>query len=60
MTVRIDCGTDDPFHDADAEFAARLDEANRGAFSAGFHDAAYWRSIAPARIATITNALVTD
>ena len=24
MTVRIDCGIDDPFHDADAELAARL------------------------------------
>ncbi|MCU1457901.1 MAG: putative esterase [Actinomycetia bacterium] len=57
MTVRIDCGTDDPFHDADAEFAARLPHANRGRFSSGFHDDAYWRSVAPAQIATIANAL---
>jgi enterochelin esterase-like enzyme len=57
MTVRIDCGTDDPFHDADVEFAARLPHANQGTFSPGFHDAAYWRSIAPAQIATIAQAL---
>ncbi len=60
MTVRIDCGTDDPFHDADAAFAARLAGANQGRFSAGFHDAAYWRSIAPAQVATITKALADD
>jgi enterochelin esterase-like enzyme len=58
MTVRIDCGTDDPFHDADAEFATKLPHANPGTFSSGFHDAAYWRSVAPAQIATITRALV--
>jgi len=57
MTVRIDCGTDDPFHDADVEFAARLPHSNQGTFGSGFHDDAYWRSVAPAQIATIAETL---
>ena len=57
VTVRIDCGTDDPFVDAGKEFAARLPRSNPGRFSSGFHDEAYWRSIAPAQVATITAAV---
>jgi len=57
ITVRIDCGTDDPFVDADKRFAARLARPNPGRFSAGFHDEAYWRSIAPAQVATIAKVI---
>ena len=57
ITVRVDCGTDDPFLDADERFAARLPRPNHGRFSAGFHDEAYWRSIAPAQVATIAEVI---
>jgi len=57
LVVRIDCGTDDPFYDADRQLAARLPRGHPGSFGPGFHDAAYWRSVAPAQIATIASAL---
>jgi len=57
VTVRIDCGTDDPFLEADTTFAARLPRPNPGRFSSGFHDEAYWRSIAPAQVATIARVI---
>jgi hypothetical protein len=57
ITVRIDCGTDDPFVDASKRFATHLPGRNHGRFSAGFHDEAYWRSIAPAQIATIADVV---
>jgi enterochelin esterase-like enzyme len=57
LTVRIDCGTDDPFVDGARRFAAQLPGRNHGHFSSGFHDEAYWRSIAPAQVATIAAAM---
>jgi enterochelin esterase-like enzyme len=56
LTVRIDCGTDDPFYEADRQFADRLPTSHPGSFGPGFHDAAYWRSVAPAQVATINSA----
>jgi hypothetical protein len=38
--------------------ASRLPHQNPGSFGEGFHDAAYWRSVAPAQIATIGKALL--
>jgi S-formylglutathione hydrolase FrmB len=58
LVVRVDCGTDDPFVDAARTFAARLPRPNPGGFTDGFHDAAYWRSVAPAQVATIGRALL--
>jgi len=58
LVVRVDCGIDDPFLDAARAFAARLPHRNPGSFTEGFHDAAYWRSVAPAQVATIGGALV--
>lgn len=58
MTVRVDCGSSDPFIGAARAFAAKLPEPNPGGFTAGFHDAPYWRSVAPAQIATIGSALL--
>lgn len=46
LTVRIDTGTEDPFLAADRAFAALLPSPHMGGFTYGFHDAAYWRSIA--------------
>lgn len=57
LAVRVDCGTDDGFEAAAREFAELLPEPNLGHFSEGFHDAAYWRSIAPAQLTTIAAAL---
>jgi S-formylglutathione hydrolase FrmB len=57
LTVRVDCGTHDPFRNADQDFAARLSTHQPGSFTYGFHDFPYWRSIAPAQIDTIVTAL---
>jgi S-formylglutathione hydrolase FrmB len=54
--VRIDCGTNDPFVPTARSFAARLPAPNPGGFSYGFHDEAYWRSVAPAQVATVAAA----
>jgi S-formylglutathione hydrolase FrmB len=59
MVARVDCGTEDPFYDAAHTFASKLPHPNPGSFGAGFHDAAYWRSVAPAQVATIGTALLT-
>jgi enterochelin esterase-like enzyme len=59
LVTRVDCGTDDSFVDAARAFAAQLPHPNQGSFTDGFHDAAYWRSVAPAQIATIGTALLT-
>ncbi|MEY2469471.1 MAG: hypothetical protein QOF21_2169 [Actinomycetota bacterium] len=57
LVVRVDCGTSDPFVNAARAFASRLPKPNPGGFTNGFHDQAYWRSVAPAQIATIAAAL---
>jgi pimeloyl-ACP methyl ester carboxylesterase len=46
--VRVDCGLGDPFLAADRAFAARSHAV--ATFTDGYHDAAYWRSIAPTQI----------
>ena len=57
MTVRVDCGTSDPFYASVRKFVAELPTKPRGTFGRGFHDAAYWRSIARAQMTTISRAL---
>ena len=57
LVVRIDCGTGDPFYPSVKKFASDLVPAPQGAFGSGFHDDAYWRSVAPAQIQTIKRAL---
>jgi enterochelin esterase-like enzyme len=59
LRARIDCGTDDGFINAARAFANKLPNANPGSFAAGQHDGPYWRSIAPAQIATIASAFQT-
>jgi S-formylglutathione hydrolase FrmB len=58
LVARVDCGTDDPFFGAASAFAARLPHPNPGSFTEGFHDDAYWRSVASAQVATIGDALL--
>jgi hypothetical protein len=56
LVVRVDCGSDDPFYDASKEFVARLPGRSYGTFGQGFHDAAYWRAVAPEQVKTIAGA----
>jgi enterochelin esterase-like enzyme len=58
MIVRIDCGTSDPFYDATRKFVSDLHPAPEGRFGPGFHDDAYWRSVAPAQVQTIKRAIL--
>ena len=46
IPLRIDCGEDDPFLGAVEAFAAAVPDAEV-AIRAGFHDAGYWRKVAP-------------
>jgi enterochelin esterase-like enzyme len=57
LVLRVDCGTGDPFIDGARRFVKDLSNPALGSFSAGFHDASYWRSVAPAEIETIADAL---
>lgn len=56
-TVRVDCGTSDPFYHAARLFVAGLPPGHQGSFGPGSHNATYWRSVAPDQIATIAHAL---
>ncbi len=47
VPVHLDCGTNDPFRDATADFAGRLTGTVESRFPAGGHGAAYWRRAAP-------------
>ena len=57
VQVRIDCGTADPFCAADRAFVAALAKPPAGGFSAGGHNADYWRRVAPDEVDFIGRAL---
>ena len=57
VDVRIDCGTQDWFVDNARSFAAKLPRPNLGRFSRGYHDIAYWRSVAPDQLTTIATSM---
>ncbi|HEX3539402.1 MAG TPA: alpha/beta hydrolase-fold protein [Acidimicrobiales bacterium] len=57
ITMRVDCGTSDPFYHATRRFVAALPGGNQGSFGPGGHDSGYWRGVAPAQMATIAAAL---
>jgi SAM-dependent methyltransferase len=57
LVVRVDCGTGDPFYASVKKFVGDLHPAPQGTFGSGFHDDAYWRSVAPPQIQTIRRAL---
>jgi len=57
LAVRIDCGDGDGFAHAARVLASELPHPNLGGFGLGYHDDSYWRSIAPAQIATVVAAL---
>jgi S-formylglutathione hydrolase FrmB len=56
-TVRVDCGTGDPFYSADRYLASLLPQPHVASFRHGYHNSPYWRSVAPAQIRTIATAL---
>jgi pimeloyl-ACP methyl ester carboxylesterase len=55
--VRIDCGEQDPFLAADEAFAARLGDDVTTNFTRGYHDAAFWRSVAGAQVRFVASKL---
>jgi pimeloyl-ACP methyl ester carboxylesterase len=50
LPVRLDCGRQDPFYEADLAFAEALPEPPAGGFTAGGHNDDYWMRVAPAEI----------
>lgn len=57
LPVRVDCGEQDPFQPAAKAFADGLPGPHEATFGPGFHDAAYWRSVAAAQLAGIAAAI---
>lgn len=57
VKVRIDCGTADPFCAADRAFVAALANPPTGGFSAGGHNADFWRRVAPDQVDFIGRTL---
>jgi enterochelin esterase-like enzyme len=50
LPVRLDCGRQDPFYEADKAFVEALPEAPAGGFSPGGHNDDFWSRVAPAEI----------
>jgi hypothetical protein len=48
--VRLDCGRQDPFYEADKAFVEALRQPPAGGFSPGGHNDAFWSRVAPAEI----------
>lgn len=47
MTIAVACGTADPFYPATRHLVDDMDFPHKTFFGPGFHDVAYWRSVAP-------------
>jgi hypothetical protein len=57
LPVRIDCGRQDPFYEADQAFAKALPQPPAGGFGPGGHNDACWTRVAPAEIDWLGNRL---
>ena len=57
MPVRIDCGRQDPFCEANEAFVDTLPQRPQGGFEPGGHNDAYWRRVAPPEMDFIAAAL---
>jgi hypothetical protein len=57
LPVRVDCGKQDPFFEADKAFADALPDDPQGSFEPGGHNDAYWRRVAPPEMEFIAAAL---
>lgn len=60
LPVRVDCGRQDPFYEADKAFAEALPKGPQGGFEPGGHNDAYWRRVAPPEMDFIAAALSSD
>ena len=60
LPVRVDCGRQDPFYEADKAFAEALPKEPQGGFEPGGHNDAYWRRVAPPEMDFIAAALSSD
>jgi S-formylglutathione hydrolase FrmB len=59
VQVRLDCGTDDPFYDADRAYVAGFRTPVVSTFEPGTHDAAYWTRMLPAQLRFVGTRLAT-
>jgi enterochelin esterase-like enzyme len=57
LPVRLDCGRQDPFYEADKAFAEALPQKPQGGFEPGGHNDAYWRRVAPPEMDFVAAAL---
>lgn len=57
LSVAVACGTGDPFYTATRHLVAQMDFPHDAIFGPGYHDARYWRSVAPAQLQAIRPAL---
>jgi enterochelin esterase-like enzyme len=57
VPVRVDCGRSDPFYDRVRQFASEAPGGVTSSFGKGFHDIAYWRSVAAPELTFIANAV---
>jgi enterochelin esterase-like enzyme len=56
MAVAVACGTGDPFYDSTRHLVSLMDFPHRAFYGPGFHDPAYWRSVAPAQLRAVRGA----
>jgi pimeloyl-ACP methyl ester carboxylesterase len=56
MSVKIDCGANDPFADATRALAAALPAAE-AAVTKGCHDGSFWQHLAPAQLRFVASGL---
>ncbi len=57
LSVAVFCGTGDPFYPATRHLVSLMSFPHEAWFSPGGHDAAYWRTVAPAQLRAIGHAL---
>jgi len=55
--VRVDCGTGDGFYPTVRDYVGTLSLKPSGGFSAGGHDEAYWRRMAPDQLTFLGSRL---
>ncbi len=57
LAVAVACGTGDPFYHVTWELVARMSYPHTAIFGPGFHDSAYWSSVAPDQLRAIGSVL---
>jgi S-formylglutathione hydrolase FrmB len=57
IPVRVDCGREDPFYEADRAYVDGFDRPVTATFEDGAHDDAYWTRMVPAQLAFVGRRL---